>query len=216
MTSDDPERRSTETRHHWEQVYATRATDAVSWFQPHAERSLKLIRETGIARDAPIIDIGGGASRLVDDLLADGWTDVTVLDISAAALAAARQRIGARADRVRWIEADIRDAALPEATYALWHDRAAFHFLTDADDRRAYVDSARRAIRPGGHVVIATFADDGPTRCSGLPVVRYDADGIAREFGDGFRLMHHEREMHRTPAGATQSFLFCRLQRTNE
>lgn len=200
---------------HWEKVYGTRAIDAVSWYQEHAERSLDLIRKLGIGKDEPIIDVGGGASVLVDDLLADGYADLTVLDLSGAALAAARTRLGARAASVHWIEGDVTRAELPQARYALWHDRAVFHFLTTPELRDAYVRQVLHAVRPGGHVIVATFAEDGPTECSGLPVMRYDADGLHGEFGAPFELLGHEREEHVTPAGRVQSFLYCFCRRSH-
>ncbi|MFN3593982.1 MAG: class I SAM-dependent methyltransferase [Thiobacillaceae bacterium] len=201
---------------HWERVYASKSPTEVSWFQPHAERSLKLIREAGMAASARIIDVGGGASTLVDDLLAAGYGNVTVLDLSAHALTAARARLGARAQRVDWLEADVLQAALPRHGYDVWHDRAVFHFLTDPADRRAYVRQVLHAVRPGGLVIVATFAPDGPERCSGLPVMRYDPDGLHAEFGAPFSLLHHEREAHHTPAGKVQQFIYCLCRKVND
>jgi SAM-dependent methyltransferase len=198
-----------QSKEHWEQVYATKATDAVSWFQEHAEHSLRLIRETGVPLSASIIDGGGGASTLVDDLLANGYSRLTVLDLSAAALAAARDRLGERGGAVQWLEADITRAVLPAHAYDVWHDRAVFHFLTSPADRKAYVQAVLRAVKPGGHVIVATFAEDGPTRCSGLPVRRYGAQELHAEFGERFVLLRHEREAHRTPFGTTQQFVYC-------
>jgi len=197
------------TTHHWQQVYTTKSPDRVSWYQTQATTSLRLIRDTAAAHASAIIDVGGGASTLVDGLLADGYTNLTVLDLSAAALAASRARLGAAGDAVRWIEADATTVALPADTYAVWHDRAAFHFLTDADDRHAYVRNVRHALSDGGHLIVATFAEDGPGQCSGLTVCRYDAAALAAEFGDGFTLLHHEKEAHRTPANNVQSFIYC-------
>jgi SAM-dependent methyltransferase len=200
---------------HWDKVYGSRAIDAVSWYQEHAERSLDLIGKLGIGKDEPIIDVGGGASVLVDDLLADGYTELTVLDLSGAALTAARARLGARAVSVQWIEGDVTHAELPCGRYALWHDRAVFHFLTTPEQRDAYVCQVLHAVRPGGHIIVATFAEDGPTECSGLPVMRYDADGLHGEFGAPFELLGHEREEHVTPAGRVQSFLYCFCRRNH-
>jgi len=194
---------------HWENVYSTKATDRVSWFQPHAEQSLRLIRDMGVPRSAAIIDVGGGASTLVDDLLQDGYTALSVLDLSAAALAAARGRLGERAAGVQWIEANITEVALPVHAYDVWHDRAVFHFLTTPQERDAYVAAVLRAVKPGGHVIVATFAEDGPTQCSGLPVVRYSADELHAEFGAPFTLLRHEKEEHRTPSGMVQKFVYC-------
>ncbi len=198
-----------QTKDHWEKIYSARSPEAVSWYQPHADLSLRLIRNCGIDLTAPIIDVGGGASTLVDDLLADGFSDVTVLDLSAAALAAARRRLGAAAGRVCWIEGDITQLSLPRHGFEVWHDRAVFHFLTTQEARTAYVTSVLRSVKPGGHVIVATFAEDGPTQCSGLPVVRYRADALHAEFGEPFTLLRHEKESHRTPLGTVQQFVYC-------
>lgn len=203
-----------QAKDHWEGIYDRKAPDSVSWFQPHAACSLELITRTGIAHDAPVIDVGGGASTLVDDMLAQGFRDLTVLDLSAAALRAAQARLGDAARTVRWIEADITQIDLPAAHYGLWHDRAVFHFLTDATRRAAYVRQVMRAVRPGGHVIVATFAEDGPDHCSGLPVVRYAPDALHAEFGAPFRLIGHRRETHHTPGGAQQRFIYCYCLRT--
>ena len=199
---------------HWEGVYASKSSDSVSWFQPHAEQSLRLIRATGLPLSASIIDVGGGASTLVDDLLSDGYSNLSVLDLSGAALAVAKARLHAQAAKVQWLEADITKVDLPEAAYDVWHDRAVFHFLTDPVDRQAYVNTVLRAVKPGGHVIVATFADDGPTKCSGLPVMRYSADALHAEFGAPFILEKHEREEHHTPAGAVQKFVYCYCRRS--
>lgn len=202
-----------QSKDHWEKVYTTKATDAVSWFQTHAGLSLDLIKATGVSRDAAIIDVGGGASTLVDDLLANGYTDLTVLDLSASALAAARNRMGAKASDVRWIEADITKADLPAKQFDVWHDRAVFHFLTTPEDRTAYVHAVFHSVKPGGHVIVATFAEDGPNQCSGLPVIRYSADELHAEFGESFQLLHHEKEAHHTPSGTVQQFVYCYCRR---
>jgi len=160
-------------------------------------------------RSAPIIDVGGGASTLVDGLSAEGYSNITVLDVSGAALAQAADRLGADAARVTWLEANILDIQLPVSGYELWHDRAVFHFLTDAADRRRYVEQVLGAVRVGGHVVVATFASDGPARCSGLEVARYDPDELHAQFGSEFQLLESAREEHRTPSGAGQAFIYC-------
>jgi len=196
-------------KHHWETVYTTKATTGVSWFQEHADLSLRLIRDTGVAPGASIIDVGGGASTLVDDLLTAGFTNSSVLDLSGAALDAARRRLGSKATGVRWIEADITRVGLAPNIYDVWHDRAVFHFLTTPEDRAAYVQAVLRALKPGGHVIVATFAEDGPLKCSGLPVVRYSADSLHAEFGAPFELLRHEKEAHRTPSGTVQQFVYC-------
>jgi 2-polyprenyl-3-methyl-5-hydroxy-6-metoxy-1,4-benzoquinol methylase len=198
---------------HWEHIYATKAPTQVSWYQRHPDCSLRLIQDSGIQPTDPIIDVGGGASTLVDDLLSAGFQSLTVLDISAMALQVARQRLGARADAVAWIEADITQAALPHHGYALWHDRAVFHFLTHLADRQRYIDTLHHAIRPGGHVIMATFAPDGPQQCSGLDVQRYGPESLHRQFGQGFELIDSVRETHNTPWGTEQKFLYCYCRR---
>jgi len=204
-----------DSKTHWETVYSSKSTEAVSWFQPHADLSLNLIKATGAGRGAAIIDVGGGASTLVDDLVAEGYADLTVLDLSAAALKAARKRLGAEADRVCWLEADITKAALPASRYDIWHDRAVFHFLTAPADRAAYVRTVLRAVKPGGHVIVATFAEDGPLQCSGLPVMRYRADELHDQFGEAFTLIQHQKEEHHTPFGTVQQFVYCYCRRIN-
>jgi len=202
-----------QSKNHWEKIYTTKASDAVSWFQSHAEVSVGLVKATGAGLDAAIIDVGGGASTLVDDLLALGYTNLTVLDLSAAALAAARKRLGGKASAVRWIEADITKANLPDHQFDIWHDRAVFHFLTSPEDRAAYVQAVFRAVKPGGHVIVATFAEDGPNQCSGLPVMRYRPDELHAEFGEAFSLLRHEKEAHHTPSGTVQQFVYCYCRR---
>ena len=202
-------------KQHWEQVYATKAPDAFSWFQAHAELSLRLIHNTGLGRDAAIIDVGGGASTLVDDLMAESHTDVTVLDLSAAAIAVAKQRLGKHAKTVDWIVGDITLAAFPVHRFDIWHDRAVFHFLTDPHDRHAYVERVMRAVRPGGHVIVATFAEDGPEKCSGLPVMKYRPEALHAEFGDAFLLVEHDKEAHHTPSGSVQQFVYCYCRKSN-
>lgn len=196
-------------RAHWDTIYRTKSADEVSWYQEHAVRSLDFIRGTGVPLTARIIDVGGGVSTLVDDLLAAGYADITVADISPVALDATRARLGALADRVTWLEADITRARLPAKHFDVWHDRAVFHFLTDAADRARYVGQVRHAVKSGGHVIVATFATDGPERCSGLPIVRYGPESLHAEFGDDFRLAESARETHVTPAGAEQRFVYC-------
>lgn len=199
---------------HWEQVYGTKAPDQVSWFRPHLETSLALIERAAHDRTASVIDVGGGASSLVDDLLARGFTHITVLDISQAALDVAKNRLGTAANTVHWLAADATEADLPAHFYDIWHDRAVFHFLTRPQDRVAYVRNVARAVKPGGHVIVSTFGPDGPKKCSGLDVMRYDAEALHDEFGASFRLVESSKELHDTPAGTTQQFLYCycRLQ----
>lgn len=194
---------------HWEQVYTTKASNEVSWFQEHAELSLKLIEGAKVPTSASIIDIGGGASTLVDDLLSAGYQHLTVLDLSGTALATARARLGARASLVQWREANVLEVEFPTHAFDVWHDRAVFHFLTTEADRQVYVGKVLQAVKPGGLVIVATFAEDGPTKCSGLPVMRYNADELHAEFGEPFQLLGHERESHLTPGGNEQKFVYC-------
>jgi trans-aconitate methyltransferase len=198
---------------HWDQVYATKGEAEVSWYQDSPAISLAMIRTAGSDRDTAIVDIGGGASRLVDALLQDGYGDLAVLDLSANALEAARKRIGPAASTVDWIVADATTWH-PTKTYDVWHDRAAFHFLTDPRDRAAYVERLRSALAPGGQVIIGTFAPDGPEKCSSLPVQRHDSTSLAAELGPEFELVETRSETHRTPWDSTQAFQFSRFTRS--
>jgi SAM-dependent methyltransferase len=197
---------------HWENVYTTKGENEVSWFQQSPAPSLELIVQAGAVRNSAIIDIGGGASRLVDHLVERGFEDVTVLDLSGAALETAKARLGADADRVHWF---VADATIwePVKRYDIWHDRAAFHFLTDEKDRAAYIARLTRGLKAGGHAIIATFALDGPEKCSGLPVARYDATSLAQTLGPAFRLDHTQRHEHATPWGSHQVFQFSVFRR---
>ncbi|MCU0227748.1 MAG: class I SAM-dependent methyltransferase [Bryobacterales bacterium] len=200
---------------HWEHIYTAKAPDQVSWFRPHLETSLSLIEQAAQGdRSLSVLDAGAGASTLVDDLLARGYRNVHVLDISAAALNIARQRMGERATAVQWIHADITEASLPAHSVDIWHDRAVFHFLTRPEQRAAYIRNVASTVRPGGHVILSTFGPEGPTRCSGLEIVRYSADALHAEFGARFQLVESAVENHHTPFGTTQQFLYCycRLQ----
>lgn len=197
---------------HWDKVYATKGEAEVSWFQDSPAISLEMIRAANPDHDAAIIDIGGGASRLVDRLLQEGYRDLAVLDISANALDAARQRIGQAAAGVDWIVADVTTWH-PARRFEVWHDRAAFHFLTDPRDRAAYVERLRSAVAHGGHVIIATFAPDGPEKCSGLPVQRHDSASLSAEFGPDFELIETRSETHHTPWNSAQAFQFSRFRR---
>jgi trans-aconitate methyltransferase len=197
---------------HWENVYRSKGEREVSWFQETPAISLALIAATGAARQSALIDVGGGASRLVDALLAEGYTAVTVLDLSPSALAAAQARLGARSAQVTWIAADVVTWKPPQR-YDVWHDRAAFHFLTAPADQAAYAACLHAALKPGGHAIIATFAPEGPERCSGLPVVRHDAASIGAVLGAAFALVETRRHDHATPMGTTQRFQFSVFRR---
>lgn len=199
---------------HWQTVYRDKSEAQTSWFRAHLDESLRLIDALHLPAAAPIIDVGGGRATLVDDLLARGFSDITVLDIAEPALAASRSRLGDAAQRVTWLAADIATAKLPAAHYGLWHDRAVFHFLADAQARERYVAQAVRAVRPGGFAIVATFAADGPERCSGLPVRRYDAAALASEFAPAFELAGAARDEHTTPWGARQPFTYAVLRRS--
>jgi len=198
---------------HWEAVYTTKASEEVSWFQAEPTVSLSLLREVGATPSSTILDVGGGDSRLVDAVLAEGLGRMTVLDLSGTALARARTRLGGRADDVTWIEADITQVELPADAFDVWHDRAVFHFLTEADDRARYAVTAARAVRAGGTLLLFTFAPDGPTRCSGLDTVRYAPEEIARELGDAFEFVRGFATIHHTPAGREQRFSTAVLRR---
>lgn len=204
----------TDRQAHWSKVYATKSSDSVSWYRPHLDVSLELLQAAGLAPESRVIDVGGGASTLVDDLLGRGIRRVTVLEISAEAVAVSKARLGPRAREVEWIVSDVLEARLAPGAYDLWHDRAVLHFLVDPADAVRYVQQCSAAVRPGGHAVIAGFAPDGPERCSGLPVVRRSAEDIGRLFADGWRLVAQRAEQHLTPAGAPQSFAYALLQRT--
>ena len=194
---------------HWQRVYAAKAPDKVSWFRPHLETSLSFLERATRDHTARIIDVGGGESTLVDDLLARAWRNVTILDISRIAIDVTRSRLGAIADAVEWVVGDVTTTDLPVNAYDVWHDRAVFHFLTDARDRAMYVERVRKSIKPGGHVIIGTFGPDGPNKCSGLDVRRYDAESLHREFGRNFYLIDSLEELHETPFGTKQQFLYC-------
>ncbi|HET9275813.1 MAG TPA: class I SAM-dependent methyltransferase [Gemmatimonadales bacterium] len=192
---------------HWQEVYDTKAPAQVSWYQLVPEQSLEYIRRTGMPRTTPVLDVGGGASTLVDHLLREGWTDVTVLDIAPGGLGAARARLGAEAERVTWIVADIT-AFSPARRFGIWHDRAVFHFLVDPAGRERYLAVLRAALAPGGWLVLAVFGPAGPTRCSGLPVERYSAEAVSDLLGPGFRLVATDLEDHVTPGGQAQQFMY--------
>lgn len=198
---------------HWNGVYTSKPSTEVSWYQAEPTLSLALLREVGASPAFSILDVGAGDSRLVDLVLAEGLGRMTVLDLSGAALGRARARLGTRADEVTWLEVDVTQAELPSRAFDVWHDRAVFHFLTAPEDRARYAAAAAAALRPGGTVLLATFAPDGPTRCSGLEVARYTPEGLAEELGDAFTLVRGFGDVHLTPAGREQRFSVAELRR---
>lgn len=196
-------------KNHWEKIYTTKTPDRVSWYRRHLETSLALIERAAAGYSASIIDVGGGESTLVDDLLGRSYENITILDISQTAIEVTKNRLGLAAEQIHWLVADITEAHLEPGAYDVWHDRAVFHFLTASEHRVAYVSNVATAVRPGGHVIVSTFGPEGPTKCSGLDVVRYDAESLHDQFGVRFRLVESSKELHRTPFGTTQQFLFC-------
>ena len=194
---------------HWESVYGAKAPDQVSWFRPHLETSLAFIERAAPDRNSRIIDVGGGESTLADDLLSRGYRNLTVLDISHIAVDVTKARLGKLAERVEWLAVDVTKTDLPRHTYDVWHDRAVFHFLTSASDRNAYVAKVRESVKRGGHVIVGTFGPEGPEKCSGLEVHRYDSGSLHAEFGSRFRLVDSLKELHETPFGTKQQFLYC-------
>ena len=200
-------------REHWDGVYGRNSAASVSWFAPHLSESLRYVRAAAPTRSSSIIDVGGGESTLVDDLLNEGYTNLTVLDISEKALNVTRERLGAFSKYVAWRAQDILESELPANAYDVWHDRAVFHFLTESDQRRRYVENVRRAVRPNGFVIVGTFGPEGPQRCSDLPVARYDPEGLHREFGYSFELVRDSVELHHTPRGGEQQFVYCLCRR---
>jgi predicted TPR repeat methyltransferase len=199
---------------HWEDVYQTKRPHEVSWFLETATLSLDLIHEIGLKPSDAVIDVGGGASRLVDALLDEGFEDLSVLDLSGAALKAAQERLGPSAHRVTWLEADITQVELAPSRYKLWHDRAVFHFMTTPEQRTAYKHALTHALRKSGYLIMATFAENGPEKCSGLPVQRYSVEALSAELGADFTLMKSCREAHSTPWGSVQEFIYCLFKRS--
>jgi SAM-dependent methyltransferase len=194
---------------HWERVYSTSPTEKLGWYEPHLQTSLVWIKELGLAPEAPIIDVGGGASALADDLLDAGYRSITVLDVSERALASAKARLGKKARLITWLEGDVTSIESPLHYYELWHDRALFHFLTLLEQQRRYRANLLRALKPGGHLIIATFAPEAPPKCSGLPVKRYSPEELQNALGGEFELKRHHKEVHVTPGGVEQMYLYC-------
>ncbi len=199
---------------HWEQVYSTRPNEKLGWYEPHLQTSLSWLKGLSPDVDAPIIDVGGGASTLVDDLLDAGYQSITVLDISEKALSSVKRRLGEKAELVRWLDGDITSVDLPTHYYELWHDRAVFHFLTAVEQQQKYRDNLLKALKPGGHVIIGIFAPEAPPRCSGLPVQRYSPEQLLNTLGGDFELKRHHKELHITPGGVEQMYIYCHFQRT--
>jgi 2-polyprenyl-3-methyl-5-hydroxy-6-metoxy-1,4-benzoquinol methylase len=198
---------------HWESVYVARAQEEVSWYRPHLDTSLALIERVAPSHSAAIIDVGGGASTLADNLVRRGYANVTVLDLSETALRIARERMGPASAQIQWLTADVCEADLPLDRYDLWHDRAVFHFLTLPEQRAAYVARAAASVKKTGHLIVSTFGPEGPTRCSGLDTARYDAAALEAEFGSQFRFVDSQIEWHTTPTRGKQQFLYCLFER---
>jgi SAM-dependent methyltransferase len=203
----------TSIKTHWESVYETKPADAVSWYAPHLRESLRYVAQAAAGKDAAIIDVGGGESTLVDDLIDGGYTHITVLDVSATALEVTRRRLGTAAAHVVWLTADILEAELPASAYDIWHDRAVFHFLTDDAQRRRYVAQVLKALKPGGFAIVGTFGPEGPEKCSGLQVSRYAPSELHGVFGEPFELLASSVEQHTTPWGSPQQFVYCYCRR---
>ena len=201
-------------RDHWEQAYSSIQTEKLGWYAPHLQTSLSWIKGLELGMDDPIIDVGGGASTLVGDLLEADYRSITVLDISATALAAVKARLGKSAELVNWLEGDVTSLDLPSQYYELWHDRAVFHFLTEPEQQRQYRDKLVNALKPGGHLIIGTFATEAPPRCSGLPVQRYNQEQLENTLGEAFELKRHKQELHITPGGVEQMYLYCHFRKT--
>jgi SAM-dependent methyltransferase len=198
---------------HWEQVYSTRPTEKLGWYEPHLQTSLSWIKGLSLSIDAGIIDVGGGASTLVDDLLDAGYRSITVLDISKKALSLAKARLGEKAGLVTWLDGDIASVDLPTHSYELWHDRAVFHFLIMFEQQQKYRDNLLKALKPGGHLIIGTFAPEAPPKCSGLPIQRYSPEQLRTTLGMEFELERHHKELHITPGGVEQMYLYCHFRR---
>ena len=207
------EERLNNQKEHWEKVYQTKPSTEVSWYKPHLDLSLDWILDSAKSKDARIVDVGGGSSTLVDDLLAKGYTHLTVLDISRQALKVSKDRLGSLADKVTWIEAGITHVSYPPQSFDVWHDRAVFHFLTDPADRKKYIETLKKALTPEGFLIMAAFSLEGPLKCSGLEVVRYSPETLSRELGDGFSLLKTSQERHQTPFNTFQNFTYCLFKR---
>lgn len=201
---------------HWEQVYSTRLAEKLGWYKPRLETSMSWIAELGLDKSARIIDVGCGASTLVDDLLDTGFESIAVLDISDSALAVSKKRLGRQADMVMWLSGDVTSNTLPPDYFELWHDRAVLHFLTEPDQQAQYRDSLLKSLRPGGHAIVGAFSSEAPPKCSGLPVRRYEPDQLAELLGSDFEPVRHHKELHVTPGGVEQMYVYCQFRRKND
>lgn len=198
---------------HWERVYASRPAEELGWYEPHLQTSFRFIHDLGLAVDASIIDVGGGAATLVDDLLDAGHRSITILDLSGKALSLTKARLGDKTELVTWLEGDITSVDFPQHRYAVWHDRAVFHFITEPSKQRQYRENLLKALKPDGHLIIGTFAPEAPPKCSGLPVQRYSAEQLEETLGGEFALQRHHKELHVTPSGVEQMYLYCHFRR---
>ncbi len=201
-------------KQHWQQVYSTKSTDKVGWYAPHLTTSIKWITSLNLDLDDPIIDVGGGASTLVDDLLDKGYRDLSVLDLSDRAMSVVRERLGTSESQISWFPGDVTEVELPASHFELWHDRAVFHFLVEPGQQMKYMEKLLHALKPGGHVIIGVFELEAPPQCSGLPVQRYSLEKLSAIFGAKFKLERHHKELHKTPSGVEQQYLYCQFQRT--
>jgi ubiquinone/menaquinone biosynthesis C-methylase UbiE len=202
------------TKQHWQQVYSTKSTDQVGWYAPHLTTSIKWITDLDLDPDDPVIDVGGGASTLADDLLDKGYRKVSVLDLSDSAISVVKKRLGTRASQISWLLGDVTEVDLPVSHFELWHDRAVFHFLVEPGQQMKYRDKLLRALKPGARFIIGVFELEAPPQCSGLPVERYSVEKLSAIFGAEFNLERHQKEMHKTPSGVEQQYLYCQFQRT--
>ena len=199
---------------HWDEIYSTKSSQQVGWYTPHLETSIKWITELNLATEDPVIDVGGGVSTLVDDLLIAGYKELTVLDLSESAISLTRKRLGTLSSSVTWVKGDVTKVELPSQHFKLWHDRAVFHFLIDKEQQKRYKDALLDALKVDGYFIIGTFSLEGPPQCSGLPVQRYTSEILCSTFGKEFQLKRHQHEIHRTPSGVEQAYVYCLFQRT--
>ncbi len=199
---------------HWEKVYSTKSVKQVGWYKPHLDISIQWIADLDLAAEDPVIDVGGGASTLVDDLLDAGHKNITVLDISRSAMSLTKERLGKLSSSVSWLQEDVTEYEFPSQYFGLWHDRAVFHFLIEPEKQQKYRDAVLKALKIGGYILIGTFDAEGPAQCSGLPVQRYTLALLKERFGAEFELKRHQHEMHHTPSGVEQSYIYCLFQRT--